>query len=824
MSKEPDFLLIQLKQEIQNRFGTDILYDADCQRLSELLLVKTKRKISVSTLKRFFGLVKSPNRPSKYTLDTLAQFLQFTDWLDFLNRFEKEEHPYAGQDSWDSLKERSKLVTEKSIQSIHRKIGNELTIQPLRKFARKKINRFLESSAVATAFIGSNGAGKSSIALRSTEFFFSGETAKYPNDIVCLIDGCIFYNLLSVHKKINRLNNLIEFDPHKSFSQVFNERPDLVKGRFVLIIDGIDDIFPDYNKTDEFVQSLTNIVSFYAHIPWFKLIITCRPITWRFFVNRMQGNLTLKSLWFDETFHGADYEFVNIPKLTASEIKSTLRNNEFKVALNQLRFNHPDILECIANPYQLHLFIKAYKDKGEIYEIDLLNQYISNTILSEPFSYDKFQLIKSFFELCDMGKKGQEVKKEDLQLSSSRLLAYNEISNSEIFYEYSIQDSYLSLNTFVRFKQNVVFVYYLLNTLIRENGLSIELLKEINTQYRNLPQLRCSLLKYAIKILVKENQITILKDIFSIISETNTTDDTTPNNLSQCMLTNTLASEIRTNTKLRETLIPHFAQSETARKLFFENFFDMDSLVLFSGNNLDYYLKYNQSDEARSYVCFMKFMQYFLASDEEKCTEQYQHNKNLQAPSVDNPLNLAFYYIPRVIYQSVFNDRLDNSFFAEIRRISSEFATKAKLGEIESPQFEFAIIFALNYSQYDQEIIELSEFIFENYELSHLRPTGFYQFFMLIYAKALLHSNQTEKAKEIYREVKVNQTVFPEHLKRYMKIRILLIQSEFRVVFGKTGKAIKKLDEVISIAKLLKFNYFYDKAIQAKRYLQPQCP
>ncbi len=55
------------------------------ESLSELIYEKTKIRLSPLTLKRLWGKTKYESNPSATTLDTLAQFLDYKDWINFQN-------------------------------------------------------------------------------------------------------------------------------------------------------------------------------------------------------------------------------------------------------------------------------------------------------------------------------------------------------------------------------------------------------------------------------------------------------------------------------------------------------------------------------------------------------------------------------------------------------------------------------------------------------------------------------------------------------------------------------------------------------------------
>jgi hypothetical protein len=57
----------------------------DFERLNELIFAGTNVQISVSTLKRIFGKASYHSSPSLTTLNTLALFIGFANWRDFVN-------------------------------------------------------------------------------------------------------------------------------------------------------------------------------------------------------------------------------------------------------------------------------------------------------------------------------------------------------------------------------------------------------------------------------------------------------------------------------------------------------------------------------------------------------------------------------------------------------------------------------------------------------------------------------------------------------------------------------------------------------------------
>lgn len=93
--KDDQAAVKDLLRQIESRWNRGAAADwndRDFARLSEDIWQQTGYSISISTLKRTWGRVKSNSRPSAATLDVLAQFAGYEDYRDFQRR---SDHPAA---------------------------------------------------------------------------------------------------------------------------------------------------------------------------------------------------------------------------------------------------------------------------------------------------------------------------------------------------------------------------------------------------------------------------------------------------------------------------------------------------------------------------------------------------------------------------------------------------------------------------------------------------------------------------------------------------------------------------------------------------------
>ena len=78
-----------LRSDLEQRVGQQLQSPADFQLLIQQIWEKNHAVLSLSTVKRLWGYVESNGAPRLSTLNTLAQFLGFTDWNAYLVALEQ---------------------------------------------------------------------------------------------------------------------------------------------------------------------------------------------------------------------------------------------------------------------------------------------------------------------------------------------------------------------------------------------------------------------------------------------------------------------------------------------------------------------------------------------------------------------------------------------------------------------------------------------------------------------------------------------------------------------------------------------------------------
>lgn len=92
----------ELFLKVSIRVGFPILRKADCKKVGELIVKSGFSGISESTIYRLFLWKGNTNSPYLHTLDILAQFCGFNDWIDFDTHIQKLDSLVRGFGRFDN--------------------------------------------------------------------------------------------------------------------------------------------------------------------------------------------------------------------------------------------------------------------------------------------------------------------------------------------------------------------------------------------------------------------------------------------------------------------------------------------------------------------------------------------------------------------------------------------------------------------------------------------------------------------------------------------------------------------------------------------------
>ncbi len=79
-----------IKKLLERKLGKEIRYSSDIEHLSFDIEKQTNQRVSINTLKRLFGIIPSIKDPRLYTLDAIARYIDFKNWDNLLESFDKK--------------------------------------------------------------------------------------------------------------------------------------------------------------------------------------------------------------------------------------------------------------------------------------------------------------------------------------------------------------------------------------------------------------------------------------------------------------------------------------------------------------------------------------------------------------------------------------------------------------------------------------------------------------------------------------------------------------------------------------------------------------
>ena len=526
-----------LRNSIQSQINKSEMYGSDCTILSQMIFEKTLRRISSSTIKRFFGLIKCNYKPSKYTLDTFAEFIGYRNWNDFKTCNDDKLITDSTEVSWNILNNRTSRITLRSLSSLKQKTNYKKDEFIFRQQGRKRFEEFEADTLPATLFIAPDGYGKSTILIQLMEEYFLQEDKRYQHDIVCLIDGEIFFDLYFKSGNVDILNDLIEFDINTKQNIFFQKYNELAEGRFWLIIDDFDDVFHKRSDYIQLVENLTHILMMNEG-DWFKVILTCRPENIDTFNCVLHKRPFLKSLWFDVDFAHENYiDAINISRLNTTEINALFKLHQIKSLWTDIFSQFDDILGIVSKPYLYSVFIDELKRCKNISEINLLNQLIKAEILSPPLLNEKLSLIEHYVSLCERGQECFWVEKNQLLSETNIAPAYNQLISSGILYEIFKPTNTIDLRIMVNFTQKTILEYIIFFCWLEKNEFTIHLFFEILDYYKSNQIMQHRMMSFFVKTAMHKGDLVIIKRIKDkLLNKTISEKNNHPIHTSECAM------------------------------------------------------------------------------------------------------------------------------------------------------------------------------------------------------------------------------------------------------------------------------------------------
>lgn len=685
-------MIKNLIKEVEKRYGGKIATSNDCKYLSQDISDAINELISESTLRRFFGFLKTTSKPSVVTLNILSKFVGFEDWKDFQLNRDIENIANNDDKTWLRSFDISKKISLENINATKAKTGVNFDKITQRQFASERISAFIKNNFTATAFIAPGGSGKSMILSKWT----SDELAKEKHDNIILYlkaqsitsklsKETEFENYISSLLGINKLSDLKECLPQKN-----------TKNKLVIVIDAIDELSHLKQKLEFFFFEIIKLIIKYKDQKFLKIMVSTRNTTWENCVSIITNSgKSISDAWYDVELRYNIHNKTNIPPLSRKEIQTIFdltintKSNK-KIVVDEL--NH-DLRYTISHPYFLQLFIKIFNP--DIVEsinssADLLDEFLKTQIYYSNNSDEKIDILYTIINKSNAGIDGQRIKKkfikEDypihLKHAGNYFEAYQEMLSFGIISEEIVENIYGLYTKYVFITHQNVFETLVINQLIDYyEGINFELFINLETYYYNKDILPV-LISLAYQKAYKNRNHEVLSDFFSLNDKT----------LDNIQVAETIGNCLRGDKFMRETLVPIYAKNIKARKYYFEKYIDTNYLIHSYKYQMQHYYNNSTTKEEKIFSISFLLQAEIVSLEFDKYNEYYTILRELKPEKGMSPLIISRWLACMLTMSFVDNDSelLTYEDVRYYKELSKQHLTDNR--SKNEPEFEFYVL------------------------------------------------------------------------------------------------------------------------------------
>jgi hypothetical protein len=514
MNKRRD--LNELRSYVIAKSNLKNIDPSQCKMISDLILCETKNYLSETTLKRFFGFAQTAHKFSLFTLNTLSQYVGYYSWEIFCDAYIEKES--VSINTWNDLKLRIQPFNQIALIKQKNKLGIEFDQTVERAFIYPDFEYFLKSDFMFNTISAQVGMGKSTLLLHLANHFFLSPNAKYKEDIVIFVNRSNIQFAVNKSKIINQwARNIFNINDFTNIINYFIENSNEVRGRIILILDGLDELI---SKPENF-KIFKNFLRGIEENSFLKVLISLRTSNWIHLKQKINSSAFLNKSWYKSMFFDAK-ESYNIPKLNHTEIFTVLSKIE------QKPINENNIYTSLLDQFKTPFWLNVYADikrtnsnldlKDPLLNYEMTSYYLQQNVFLTSKSTEKVFLLKKISELCSEGLNGARVNKEKvIELTNNYSNIYDELLQLGILVEQKRYSTTIPTEI-IKFSHEDIYIYFSFIRLVDKVNYNINkdfFIHIINT-YSKDSAFRTSILSWAIRFCVKRNQIGELKNIFNL--------------------------------------------------------------------------------------------------------------------------------------------------------------------------------------------------------------------------------------------------------------------------------------------------------------------
>lgn len=498
-----------LQKYILSKAAIQVVSPGDCRQISRHIEGLTGKVISETTLKRFFGFAQQQYNFSRFTLNTLAEFVGFSGWEDFCKSVSTDGEISMDHAMWEEFRQKALLVTTHTQNALKNLSGVPFHTTVSRTAIEADFEYFLKGDYQFFCLTGASGIGKSIQMVHLVDKFFIRENAPFRDSIVWFLKGPALKKLEPRDFSFEEsTKDQFEIGKKFTFLNYFREHAQEVRGRLMLILDGFDEHTFEAAELENIFEKIIDLLCYAQGCSWLKLVVSLRTATWQQLQKRINESEYLKKTWFSGVFYQKEAR-ANLMPLGNTEVRKALKAIQEETRSAGDISETPDLYGLFGDPFFLHLYYQLLKKnpntslRGNALYCELVASYVFQKIYQSGYSVEKIRIIHKLIKATDYGKSETPVERRILfEANDMYVLGYNELLSEGILQERNV-DSMFNYRIFVQFQHPALFAYFIAQDMI-EKGKEFStaaLFKKIMQEYAD-EQMRNMILLWAVLHLV----------------------------------------------------------------------------------------------------------------------------------------------------------------------------------------------------------------------------------------------------------------------------------------------------------------------------------
>ena len=696
--------LKELRKAVEKTFGERISTSKQCAMLEKTILKETNRSISSATLRRFFGLLPSSSKLSPYNTETLAIYCQFNS---------QESETLKPESLWEDIQKEARSYSKHYTNSIKKKSLSGYSSSIHRETIETKLNHFIDSDQSLTCITAPGGYGKSTLLCKWLE---SADNSITEKDIVLFTNALIFE---STFQNDGHKTHFIDFSGNDSNSLQLINKNQLDKGKFIIIVDAIDELSLHIEKLKRFVLWFTDFLATCNQCEWLKIIFAVRDITYEKYMLPLFQQVKTA------------YDLLNqipVPLFKQEEVLNVLRDTADQTSIDSLlcQITNPEIASLLQTPINLAIYLNNLPERNSELSTHNLYKHLLDTYIYQSFcAEEKIDIIEAVLEELITDNQNFTVSKNivkkqypiHLKQSGNYHLAYNELLSDGILYEFTERDYGQIASYYIAFK-HVNFYYYLCAFYLikANNGLNKDLLDSIVNNYENL-EFKINVLEHLFCLAYENKKLEVVCHFFSLGDEI----------FSTINLSIVIGVCLRNQSDFQQKAVNALAKIPKAQKYLFELFVDVNNLVLGFNEQLKAYGQYKTDHEAQIYTTSLHLYHALLTLNKKEAEHYYSILDKLEFNKNTFPWPVGRKVAYSILYSEFCTNTMANYALDDLLKIRETAYANYHNGYRKEFLFDVSIVFALTLSCNYQLALDFGKRVIDSVkEIKHTDDFHYY--------------------------------------------------------------------------------------------------